>query len=380
MNILFITDLYPIFQDEDTIPKTLKQFVDKWRAFGHNVVVIRPNLIPNVWVRSRKIKPEGVYDVDGVKVYNKNYWLANFGNISFLQERDFDVIVAHMPTGILFAQKIKKQLQIPLITGVHASDITVLTDWKYAKFFRTRLTEAFLEADVMALRSYWLKDRVEQIIPKLMVRAFVAYSGVEEKYILPENIMLKKFKNWENKPVYRFVTAASFIKRKNINLIIKALSLVKNKNWELEIIGKGKLEKPLKKLVQELGLENRIKFIGHIPRAQVFEHFRNADVFLLPSLNETFGLVYFEAMASGCITLCAKDSGVDGILIDGVNGFVAPATLEKIHHAITSILNLSQEQVDSIISKTHETIIQYTSDKAAQNYIDKINPYHKQTP
>lgn len=373
MNILFITDLYPIAKDEDTIPKTLKRFVDKWHAWGHNVVVIRPNLIPNVYVRGRKLLAQKIYDVDGIKVYNRNYWLPFFNDISFLKESNFDVIVAHMPTGILFAQAVKKKLHVPLVTGVHASDITVLTSWKYRKYFREKLTRAFLEADLMALRSYWLKDRIELIIPELMVQAFVAYSGIEQKFILPKETMLKKFENWENKEKYKLITVSSLIKRKNINLIIKSLSFVKNKNWELEIIGKGKLEKSLKKLVKELGVENRVKFTGRIPRKQVMEHLRASDIFLLPSVDETFGLVYFEAMASGCVTLCTKDSGVDGIIIDGINGFLTSPNLDQVYSNTTTIMGLSQEEINSVIENTWETINDYTSDKAAQNYLDKID-------
>lgn len=373
MNILFITDLYPLTKDEDKIPKTLKRFVDKWHSWGHNVVVIRPNLIPNVFVRGRRLKAQKIYNVDGVKVYNRNYWLPFFNDISFLQENNFDVIVAHMPTGILFAQEVKKKLHVPLVTGVHASDITILTSWKYRKYFRKKLMQAFLEADLMALRSYWLKDRIELTIPELMVQAFVAYSGIEEKFILPKEAMLKKFENWENKEKYKFITVASLIKRKNINLIIKSLSFIKNKNWELEIIGKGKMEKALKKLVKELNVEEQVKFIGHIPRKKVLEHLRNSDVFLLPSVNETFGLVYFEAMASGCVTLCAKDSGVDGIIIDGVNGFLAAPNLDQVYSNITTIMRLSQEEINSVVSNTWETINDYTSNKAAKNYLEKID-------
>ena len=49
---------------------------------------------------------------------------------------------------------------------------------------------------------------------------------------------------------------------------------------------------------------------------------RESDIFILPSRNETFGMVYMEAMASGCITVCSKNDGVDGIIRDGINGFL----------------------------------------------------------
>ena len=372
MKILFITDLYPLDKNEKGIPKTLKSFVDKWHSWGHNIVVIRPNLIPNVLVRGRKIKWQKVYNVDGVKVYNRNYFTTSFKNLSFLKERNFDVIVAHMPTGILFAHEVKKQLHIPLVAGVHASDIRVLTNWKYRRHFGRKLNLAYHDADMMAFRSYWLQEKIALLEPELMPNSFVAYSGIEKEFIMPKEKMLEKFKNWENRETYKFVCAANLIKRKNVHLVIKSLSFIKEKNWELEIVGDGEMRGSLEKLAKQSGVYNKVKFTGKLPREEVIEHMRKADVFLLPSENETFGLVYLEAMASGCITICTKESGADGIIVDGVNGFSATADINAVYSEAISILRLSQNEVNSIISNTWETINDYTSDIAAQNYLQKL--------
>ena len=54
---------------------------------------------------------------------------------------------------------------------------------------------------------------------------------------------------------------------------------------------------------------------------QVLAEMRKADIFVLPSINETFGMVYLEAMASGCITVCTENDGIAGIIENNENGF-----------------------------------------------------------
>ena len=51
MNILVITDLYPIKDVEKYTPKTIKQFVDGWRDLGHSVKIIKPNFLFNSFIR-----------------------------------------------------------------------------------------------------------------------------------------------------------------------------------------------------------------------------------------------------------------------------------------------------------------------------------------
>ena len=57
-------------------------------------------------------------------------------------------------------------------------------------------------------------------------------------------------------------------------------------------------------------------------REEVIRQMDNHDVFVMISRNETFGLVYLEAMARGCITIASRNEGFDGVIEHGVNGFL----------------------------------------------------------
>ena len=77
MNILFITDLYPVKDDEKTTPKTLFNFVKEWEKQGHKVDVIKPNFILNSFLRGKPFYKTGQYR----NVLNINYWTPFWFNI-----------------------------------------------------------------------------------------------------------------------------------------------------------------------------------------------------------------------------------------------------------------------------------------------------------
>ncbi len=67
MNILFITDLYPLFEEEKGIPLTIRDFALGFLDEGHSVKVFRPNFIFNTMIRGRKTYKNGEYENSGVK-------------------------------------------------------------------------------------------------------------------------------------------------------------------------------------------------------------------------------------------------------------------------------------------------------------------------
>ena len=77
MNILVITDLYPVRENEKNTPKTIKNFVECWQKEGHEVQVIKPNFLLNSFVRKKPFYNSGIYG----NVENINYFFPFWGNI-----------------------------------------------------------------------------------------------------------------------------------------------------------------------------------------------------------------------------------------------------------------------------------------------------------
>ena len=76
-------------------------------------------------------------------------------------------------------------------------------------------------------------------------------------------------------------------------------------------------------------------------------------------------MVYLEAMASGCVTVGLQKNGIDGIIKDGFNGYLT--SLDNIENTISKIINSDNNE---ILKNTHETILNYTQEKACLNYLN----------
>lgn len=360
MKILFVTDLYPIDTGETATPKTLHNFAIEWIKSGHQVDVIKPNFMFNSFLRGKSFYQNGFYEYEGVRILNVNYITPFLFDVKAkipesLNVSNYDVIVAHMPSGIIFANKLAEKYNKPLVCGVHTSDIEVLTNPIYSIYFKSQLEQAYKNAKKIACRSFVLQKKFGEILPEFAPKTFVASSGVKE-------CKMQNVKKSEH--ILRIITCANFIKRKNIDKLILAVKDIEN--VELKIIGGGKEEKSLKSLARQ----QKIEFFGRLSNDKVLEEMQKADVFILPSINETFGMVYLEAMAAGCITVCTKGDGVDGIIIDSENGFLTEPTAEGIKETILRIK--SCQNLDQIRQNSLDTIKNYTSEACAKNYIDEI--------
>lgn len=338
MKILVITDLYPVMPSEKTTPKTILNFVKSWEDLGHEVKVIKPNFLLNSFLRKKPFYKSGIYN----QVENINYFFPFIGNIKNKIKTDFqpDAVIAHMPSGIIFANR----LGLDFVAGVHVSDLEVLTNPIYSVYFKPQLIKGYKNAKKIACRSEVLKQKFLKLFPEFEDKTFVCYSGIDEKIITK--------RTWNRKPRYKVLTCANLIKRKNIDKVILECE---NSDVDLTIIGDGKELDNLKKL------SSKPKFLGWLDNEKVLEEMQNADIFALPSVNETFGMVYLEAMASGCITICTENDGASGIIKNRVNGYFWQEGI------INQIINSNNQQ--EILDNSYNTILSYTSQKAAMNYL-----------
>lgn len=380
MNILFVTDLYPIKAGETTTPVTLHNFVFDWIKQGHKVDVIKPNFVFNSFLRRKPFYTDGFYRYEGVKIYNVNY-LSPFWSFFLFdifkkipKEIDFstyDVIIAHMPSGLIFANKLAKKINKPLVCGVHCSDIEVLTNPLYKIYFKPQLEDAYKNAKKIACRSFVLQKKFNELLPQFKEKTFIASSGIEtesEEITIPPYSSLLTANFSQNSPIQtpssiKVLTCANLIKRKNIDKLILAIKDLDG--FELSVIGDGKELSNLKKLDGK-----NVKFLGRLSHDKVLEKMQASDIFILPSVNETFGMVYLEAMAADCITVCTKNDGIDGIIKDHENGFLCEPTAQSIKETLLKIKNLNN--IGKILENSHSTIQNYTHETCAKNYINNL--------
>lgn len=347
MRILFVTDLYPVKETEKYTPKTLYNFVKEWENMGHTVSILKPNFLINSFFRKKPFYKTGQYE----KVYNVNYHTPFLFDVTKkLPKFNYDVIVAHMPSGIIFSNKLKGKK----ICAVHISDIEVLTNPIYSVYFKSQMEKAYQNAAGIACRSHALKNKFLKLYPQYTQKTFLCESGIDFEPILKTNNSRKNI-----------LTCANLIKRKNIDKLIHVIN--EQQKYNLTVIGEGKEFNKLQKIANK-----NIKFTGYLEKSKVLEEMKNADIFILPSVNETFGMVYLEAMACGCITVGIENEGIDGIIKNEENGFLIKPTQNDIKKVLDRISDLNESQIKNILQNCYNTINTYKLADCAENYLNNI--------
>ena len=119
-------------------------------------------------------------------------------------------------------------------------------------------------------------------------------------------------------------------------------------------------------------IDKNVTFTGYLTRKEVLEHMRESDIFVLPSVGETLGMVYLEAMASGCITVATINDGVDGIIKNNANGFLTTPDENEIKEILLNIKNMDKESLKTLRCNSYNTIKNFTQKAMCENYLQQI--------
>ena len=116
------------------------------------------------------------------------------------------------------------------------------------------------------------------------------------------------------------VTVANLVHRKRHSDVLEALALVRQRHNDVRylIVGDGPEREPLRARAQALGLAGSVELLGPLPHERALEVARAATLFVMPSVDEAFGVAYVEAMAGGVPAIgCARESGPEEIAAAG---------------------------------------------------------------
>lgn len=168
--------------------------------------------------------------------------------------------------------------------------------------------------------------------------------GVPEEKISVSllTVDISKFRKVEREPVPgRILYVGSMIPRKGLDLLMDALKYVDH-DFVLHIVGNGTEEEinKLKEAAEENGIADKVVFCGFKQGEALTEEYRTAQVFVLPTREDCFGLVLLEAMCAGVPIVASKYAdGAYDVVADGENGYIAdPFQPEQFGKAIEKTL------------------------------------------
>ncbi len=139
----------------------------------------------------------------------------------------------------------------------------------------------------------------------------------------------------------RLVSVGRVAKEKNLPLLIDAVNALVHQEHldvELEIVGDGPVKDDVAQYIAAHGLESRVHLIGRRDGSALLELYDQADIFIMTSLGESFGMVLVEAMARGLPVIAPDIPGVRDIVIDGTTGLLVDHTVDSVCKAVLRVL------------------------------------------
>jgi len=254
-----------------------------------------------------------------------------------LLKEEFDVIdVSVFPYFSCFTTKAVSVIKrTPLVFTWHE----VWDDYWYEYMGRIGVFGLMVERIVSKLSkdniavSKWTKAKMETI-------------GIKTKNIcvIPNGIDLEQIQRIKpSSEQSDIVFAGRLIKEKNVDLLLRVVSILKNSTSDIRciIMGDGPEKERLLHLTEELRLEDNILFTGFIEYDELIGNIKASRVLVLPSKREGFGIVAIESFACGkpVVTVNSKDNAAQEIVVDSVNGFVVDAEAEKLARIMEKVLD-----------------------------------------
>jgi glycosyltransferase involved in cell wall biosynthesis len=271
--------------------------------------------------------------------FNHPYELSvPFKLYSFLSQsqwKSLDIIHVHLFPAQFFTALISRYIKLKaiLITTEHST-----FNYRRNKLFGKLLDKFFYSfyTKVVCI-SHGTSTSLLQSQPQLIQKIPVIYNGIDIQKYLPNHKLVSE----SNIPI--IISIGRLVELKNHKTAIRALGKISDQAFEYWILGSGFLEPQLKELVNSLNLESKVKFLGF--RTDVADLLQQADIFILTSLSEGFGLSVVEAMAAGLPVIVSNVPGLREVIINENNeisdvGFlIDPLSEDDIVGAVKRLLN-----------------------------------------
>jgi len=165
--------------------------------------------------------------------------------------------------------------------------------------------------------------------------------------VIPNGVNFEEFKNLKKrkKNIRVILCVARLEKYKGIDFLIKVLPMLE-KDIRLEIVGKGPQEKSLRNLASRLRVSDRVAFYSNLSREELLEKYVNADLFILLSRYEAYGISVAEALCAGTPCIVANTSALSE-WVDNRNCFGVdyPIDLDKLADLIHTVIGKKVEDI-----------------------------------
>jgi len=278
----------------------------------------------------------------------------------------------HIPELLVLSRILDFSIQKVVVTFHNNKQIADISNFmKY--YYRATLKKVLQKfSDIIVV-----SDKVKKILQPYLddpTKINVIGNGVETDYPSFDKNDIAKYLPIGNTN-YNIISVGNLVPKKGFDLLIQAVSdmIDAGEKLSLSIIGAGPELSNLEEMISDKDMQNHIRLLGRIDHDIVMNMYKYFDAFVLPSWSETFGIVYLEAMLAKLPVIGIKGEGIDGIVVDGENGYlVSPNDLDELKNKITKIINLSI--TPNISERGYETVMK---DYRLESIVNKIKDIYE---
>lgn len=192
------------------------------------------------------------------------------------------------------------------------------------------------------IRRAFAKAKARLAVSSALREDLRPYVGEHDVRVLPNVVDTDFFTPPPSRPGFpplRILSVALFNPRKRLDTVIRALDLLVKRGVDvvLDLGGDGPQMGELRALAHNLGVGERVRFLGHLSPEGVRQAMHGAHIFVLPSEYETFGVVYAEALSCGLPVIATDRGGPRDFIGPEVGRLVPPGSVEAVVDAVLHI-------------------------------------------
>jgi glycogen synthase len=231
------------------------------------------------------------------------------------REHDYDLVHGHDWLVAQASAALAEEIEVPYITTIHATEHGRHQGWvKDEPQAHIHATERRMaqRADATIVCSYYMRGHVADIFDIEESRVAVIPNGVDPSELQPTGDLRKLRESFAAPHEKLVLLVGRLVYEKGFQLALDALPGVIEQVGDVRFLvaGSGTHEAELKAQAERLGLGEHGTFVGWIGDDVLHSLYRIADLCVIPSIYEPFGLVALEAMASGCPCIVADTGGL----------------------------------------------------------------------
>jgi glycosyltransferase involved in cell wall biosynthesis len=359
VRILHVVTAWPR-DPEDVITPWLVTLAEKQAERGHEVDVLSPawrgrrtplegsrgeprptvrrfRYAPSRWERltHEETVPDRLQRHPAYALLVPGYLVAGVAAAARLgRARAYDVVHVHwaVPHGLAGWTAARAAPRATLATTFYGAEIR----WAEKRFPPAR---AFLR---------WYCRRSRLVAISESTRAMIApYAGNKPIAVIPYGVPLppaEEVTALETAGPPRILFVGRLVARKGVDRLLEALAGLRARPWRLEIVGFGPERDPLERRAAELGIADRVEFLGRVTSAELVSAYRRAACFVLPATlderadTEGLGVVLLEAMSYGVPVVATSRGGIVDVVDDGKTGILVDDDPAALAEAIAAVL------------------------------------------